>query len=148
MYIYEIIKVSDSNKEIFVDMYKNYFLKEEAAIRCFIEENICMYFVVAKYQNEIIGCMGIREKEKDFYAFLPLVVHINHRRKKVATNIVRNAVIFLTDMGATRIRNHKRENIIPHSLFTDMGFELIEYKEKLPDYKWMYELDVSKVDIE
>lgn len=153
MYTYEIIKVSETNKHIFGDLYKNHFsLEKEQIMNKQMDEGRCKYYVVAKSEGIVIGCMGIREKEKDFYSFLILVVHLDHRGKQVATNIIKNAVTLLTDMGATKIRNHKRENIIPHSVFTDLGFVEVPYPDdewplaENSPYKWTYELTVGGTD--
>jgi len=150
VYTYEIIKVSEINKHIFSDLYKNHFSEKEQNMIKQMEEGRCKYYIAAKFEGQVIGCMGIHEKEKDFYMFLHLVVHSDHRGNHVATNIIKNSVTLLTDMGATKIRNHKRENIIPHIVFTDLGFVEVPYPDDEPKlekndlYKWTYELDVTK----
>ena len=158
MYIYGIEKITEENKALYESLYDTYFHEKVESIREFVGANRLGYYINAKEDNQIIGAMGILlpqgevgegefYRNLNYYSFFHLVVHVDHTGQGIATGIIRMAVKFLIEMGAIKIRNHKRENIIPHTVFTDMGFELVSFNDEEPEYKWNYELDVSKADM-
>lgn len=136
MYTYEIIRVLENNKITFSDLYKNYYSKKEQNMIKQMDEGRCKYYAAAKFEDQIIGCMGINEREKDFYALLHIVVHSDHRGKGVATDLVRNSLILLANMGATKIRAYilsATRDIIKHSfLIDDLGFIEVPYPNDEP----------------
>jgi len=139
---YEIsnnIKNNDYQK-----LYDDYFPEKAQIMKSFISNNKINYFIHAKENDKIIGSMGIDNFDDDCYMFSNLVVNENYTGQGVATGIIRMAVKFLIDLGAKKIVNHKRENIIPHTTFTDMGFKLVKYSEEIPEYKWNYELNTKE----
>ena len=150
MYKYEI--KSDIKNNTYQKLYDDYFQEKANSVNEFVLSNAIKYFVCAKENDVIVGTMGIIKLDdikhkinyKNSYGFFHLVVNENHTGQGVATGIIRMAVKFLIDLGAEKIINHKRQNIIPHTTFTDMGFKLTEYREKELEYKWTYELDTSK----
>ena len=155
MYTYHIEKIDNSNSKEFQLNFDTYFQEKSKQIEDFLKEN-CVYNICAKFNNQIVGSMGVMkydiipelpEIKEDHWQFFHLLVHPDHRNQGIALGIIRMAVKFLINLGAKKIRNHKRENIIPHTVFTDMGFELINFDDEKLDYKWTYELDVSKADI-
>jgi len=151
MYKYEI-KETILNSINQQKLFDDYFPEKSNKIKDFLNKNRITYFINAVENNIIIGTMGIvkldeehdGEKNNNTYGFIHLVVNEKHTGQGVATGIIRMAVKFLIDKGAEKIINHKRENIIPHTTFTDMGFKLVEYKEKEPEYKWNYELNTKE----
>lgn len=125
-------------KKFFADYYPNRLLHIERLIA----NGRCKYFVTARLGRGLVGCMGVDKRSDDFYLYKYLVVHPSHRQKKIATNIITQSVDLLKNMGARTIRNHKRENVIPAALFTNLGFVLVDHKEE-QTYAWLYELNVT-----
>ena len=160
MYIYKMEEIIDTNKGNIRKLYDDYYPEKADKMRENIETGGIKYYVGVENNNQLIGGMGIRETRPDFswnvddqpispsnyYVFSHLVIHIDHRNQGLAKGIIRMSIKFLIDIGAKKIRNHKRENIIPHTVFTDIDFELVRYKEG-DKYPWVYEFDVDKADI-
>lgn len=144
--IYGIDEITVGNKISYDSLFNNHFTEQSDSIREFIKAGKLKYYIYAKEKGQLVGAMGILDMG-DYYAFFHLVVHEDHRGKGIATGIIRMAIKFLIDMGATKIRNHKRENIIPHRTFKELGFKMVDYRDEEVEYKWTYELDVSKADI-
>ena len=157
--IYGIEDITKENETSYNKLFEDHFPEKAASVKEFIGVDRLLYYINAKDNDKLVGAMGIlkplgevnvgepRYANKTHYSFFHLVVHADYRNQGVATGIIRMAIKFLIDRGAVKIRNHKRENIIPHTVFKDLGFKLIEFNDEELDYKWIYELDVSKADI-
>jgi GNAT superfamily N-acetyltransferase len=144
--IYEIN--TDTENIVYQKLYDDFFPEKATEMNKLKTDNKLIYNICAIENNKTVGVMGITLQDKDYYRFLHLVVDSNYTGQGVATGIIRMAVKFLIEKGASKIRNHKRENIIPHTTFTDMGFDLIRYDPDYPnEYKWVYELDINKADM-
>jgi len=160
MYTYTLDKVSEVNMNVYTGLYMTNFPQSVVEViftgscpkgdlstmaevmQQHVDDGSCSYFISAKVDDAVIGCMGIREVKPNFYQFLHLVVHEGHRNKGVATSIIQQSVPLLQGVGATIIRNHKRENYIPHTVFTDLGFVLVEYNDEEEIFKWTYQLNL------
>lgn len=140
-YTYQI-EQSALDPEQYKKFYVDYYPNRQLHIERLINNGRCEYFVTARLNQALVGCMGVDKRPDDLYLYKYLVVHPDHRQKRIATNIITQSVILLKDLGAKIIRNHKRENVIPASLFTDLGFVLVDYKKE-QTYAWLYEMNVN-----
>lgn len=159
MYSYELIDINEKTQPIVQKLFDDYFPEKADTIPAFIESGRLHRFVVATINNEIVGAMGILNEidtlnieelspDPNKYSFFHLVVSEQHRGAGVATGIIRSAIKLLLSIGATHITNHKRENIIPHTIFTEMGFTETHYDDSADnDYKWRYELPTANADM-
>jgi len=125
--------------EIFDELY-SYYPRGQNEMYASVRTGNCKFFIVAKDGNRIVGCLGIKELHKNKYRYLHLVVHPDYQNNGIGTQILKQAPKILKKMGAVYIENHKRENKIKHSVFTDAKFKLknvrTEKGEKYTTYVW------------
>lgn len=144
--IYEIKE--DVSNTVYQKLYDDFFQEKAEEMKKLRTDNEIIYNICAIENSKTVGVMGIKLMDKDYYRFLHLVVDANYTGQGVAYGIIRMAVKFLIEKGASKIRNHKRQNVIPHTTFIDMGFDLIRYDKDYPnEYKWVYELDTNKANM-
>ena len=121
------------------ELYWRYFRKGFRGIKR------ATWFVTARDDDKLVGCMGVLEKEAGQFNFLHLVVHPDYRRKGIGTTIIKKAVKFLRKRGAWLIRNHKSSNVMPHDIFTDMGFEVERVENKTKVYELYMEQTIEDI---
>lgn len=135
--LYKISKITYN----ILNLYKDYFPEQYNYIKIqAARKNI--FFVAAVKQNKTVGALGVLDKGDGFYQYSHLVVHKDYRQQGIAKGLIENSVELLKSIGAKRIRNHKRTNVIKHNTFTDLGFKLVGTNEHEKDYKWTYQLDL------
>ena len=157
MYIYSLEQIdSNTNTEEYQKLYDIHFPGGAQNIKVFLEEPRLSHFVCTRQDGELIGAMGIIhldlehdgvDAKEENYQFFHLVVADGNRNQGIALGIIKMAVKFLIFIGAKFIHNHKRENVIKATVFTDLKFELIEYDVEKVDYKWNYRLDITNTNI-
>ena len=84
------------------------------------------FFVGAFLKDKLIACIAIRQYSYDVFHFGLTVVHPDHRRKGVCTELLNNTITILQEMGARTIRNSKDNSTFPFEWFYDNGFKLID----------------------
>ena len=162
MYTYEmelINEVNAVNAASCLKLFEDHFPEVYSYFQPYMEVEKLDRFICAKDDGEIIGAMGVLNNkrpddfpdgivEPDYYQFFHLVVHPDHTGQGIATGIIRTAISLLHGVGAKKIKNHKRENIISRNTFEELGFVLKEFDDEEPDYKWTYLLDFEGVDFD
>jgi len=121
MVTYSIEPIEDV--KVFDNLYKHYPRGQKEMYE-WVRNRNCAFVVAAKIDNEIIGSLGIKVLSPGNYRYLHLTVYPEHQYKGIGTTILRESVKLLTERGAHRIENHKRENMIRHDIFIEMGFKL------------------------
>jgi len=81
-------------------------------------------FITARDEDKIVGAMGFREFEPGMFIYKHLVVHPDYRRQGIGTSIIQQSVRLLKEKGAWLIRNHKSNEMLPRSIFYELGFKL------------------------
>jgi len=84
------------------------------------------FFVAATIDDEVIGCVGISNHNGNYF-MLYIIVHPDHRRKGIASGLIKNAIKYVKDDGYLfTARVEKGE--FPLSVFYKFGFQ---YKETM-----------------
>jgi len=148
MYSIKLIEVNRGMIDEIHNLYYHYFNPEKATVMAeSIDNKYMTHACVCLYKDKIVGCMGINSAGKGVYNFMSIVTSKHHRRKGIAYAIIQLAVKYLFELGATKIVNHKRENVIKHQIFTDMGFKLINHKPNASTgYLYTYGLSRQEAD--
>lgn len=157
MYIYSLEPIDQNdNTEEYQNLFNVNYPEKAQSVKDFLTEPRLSYFVCTRENGKLVGTMGISRWDSEHngvdvqegnYQFFHLVVDESHQYQGIAVGLIKMAVKFLIFIGARIIHNHKRENVIKHTIFTDLKFELIEYDETEVEYKWNYKLDIPNTDI-
>lgn len=161
MITYNMVLVTEQNKSLFRQFFYTHFKQEAYCMDSFITNNQYKYMTVAYDDLKLIGLFPVVKLSKDredhntygevtdnHYSYTYAVVHLDHRNKGLCNGILRMAVKLLIDVGADKIRVAKSSlNNVKHTIFTDMGFDLINFDDTKTEFKHIYELDVSKADM-
>ena len=154
MYKYSLEKVNKNNLEVYKKLYKDHYGQQvrnaDEVVRdldIYYKDSALVYFCAAILAGHSVSAMAISARYPNHYTFGHLVTHTDHRRLGLARGVLELSVKFLIDIGAETIRNHKRMNVIPHTIFEELGFDLRKFDDSRNNYKWLYQLDVINADI-
>ena len=123
MYIYNV-EDSYKNKEV-LSLYKLYYPEIATYIVRRSNGKKLNYFVVVRYEGQPVGAMGISELDNNEFGLSITVVHPDHRRKNIATNLIALGFKFCFEKGAVIVHEAKSDNDFPHDIFNALGFKLI-----------------------
>lgn len=111
------------NKEV-IKLFKLYYPEKSQRMVRNIKNKTLKYFIVARYEGEPVGALGMFESVGGIFSFSHTVTHPDHRHKFIGTCVRYLGIKYVFQLGAKTLYNIKSDNEFSHERTKAMGFRL------------------------